>query len=82
MKIESKFKNLSVVGFNAYDPNEKAINFIKNKKIPWINGFADEEILDVFYVSGFPTYILISAENKVLKRLNHLNELELLLQEK
>lgn len=81
LKIESQYKNLSVVGFNAYDSNEKAIKFIKNKKIPWLNGFANEEILDVFDVNSFPTYILISGDNKVYKRLNNLNELELFLQE-
>jgi hypothetical protein len=42
-----------VAVFNAYGSYEKSINFIS--KIP-LNSIAEEEILDIFSINGFPAY--------------------------
>ena len=60
----------AVVGVNAYDDEAGYKAGLKDHKISWISAYQGQNpiISELFRVEGYPTYLLIDHEGKILSR--------------
>lgn len=60
----------AIVGVNAYDDVQAYKTGLKDFKVSWISAFQGDNpvISDLFRVEGYPTYLLIDHEGKILSR--------------
>jgi len=63
----------SVIGVNAYDSEDDYRDGVKNFKVTWISAFqgVNPVISELFRVEGYPTYLLIDHEGKIVQREHH-----------
>ena len=60
----------AIVGVNAFDKKDAYLQGLKDHKISWISAFQGETptVSDLFRVEGYPTYLLIDHEGKIVSR--------------
>lgn len=60
----------AVVGMNAHDSEEDYRQGLKDYKVSWISGFQGDTpiVSQLFRVQGYPTYLLIDHEGKIVQR--------------
>ena len=72
---------LQVLGLNYGDNKEKIKNYINKNKITWLNGFASDQIIKELRNDGFPRYLLLDADAKIVLFKASIKEIEELLKE-
>lgn len=58
--------NLQVIGLNKGDTKEKALRFIKEKGISWKQGMATDEMIKQLLIDGYPFYVLLDRQGRIL----------------
>ena len=63
----------ALVGVNCYDDEESFKAGVEKHGVSWISAFQGEEapLAEQYQVQGFPTYVLIDHEGKILSRGHH-----------
>ena len=63
----------AIIGVNAFDDEKTYRKGLKDHKINWISAFQGDNpvISDLFRGEGYPTYLLIDHEGKILSRGHH-----------
>lgn len=63
----------AIVGMNAYDTEEDFRQGLKDYKVSWISAFQGGSpiVSQLFRVQGYPTYLLIDHEGKIVQREHH-----------
>lgn len=74
-------KKLNIIGMNYADDKQKANKYITKKNINWEHGFASEEMVKQFSIEGFPFYILVDKDKKILAFDVSLKDVESILNE-
>lgn len=78
--LHQKYRKLMIIGLNAHDKKERARNYVQQEKIPWPNVFASDEMLKKLQVRGFPRYILLDKDNRIISYNISLGEVEAVLE--
>lgn len=59
-----------LIGINAFDDEETYRKGLEDYGVSWLSAYQGEEstISEQYAVQGFPTYVLIDAEGKIVER--------------
>lgn len=63
---ESNSGKLQVIGLNFGDTPEKSEKYLSKHHIPWLNGFASDEMIKKLRVDSFPSYLLLDNEGNIV----------------
>ena len=61
----------ALVGINAYDDRRAYEKGLKDFKVTWISAYQGAEeapIADLYRVAGFPTYVLLDAQGRIVAK--------------
>jgi len=64
----------ALIGVNCYDSEEKFREGVEKHEVSWISAYQGESeapIAELYQVQGFPTYVLIDHEGKIVMRAHH-----------
>lgn len=75
LELDEQNNNLKVLAVNSHDKPGKGQAFLQKRNIDWDNVYFTEELLDKLYVKGFPRYILLDADKRIVLLNTNLDEL-------
>lgn len=61
----------AVIGINCFDPEDVYTKGLTDYKVSWISAYQGPEeapIAELYRVAGYPTYVLLDPEGKILAK--------------
>ena len=61
----------AVIGINAYDPPAAYRKGLKDHSVTWISAYqgeAEAPIADLYRVEGYPTYVLLDPQGRIVAK--------------
>ncbi|MDR9442822.1 MAG: TlpA disulfide reductase family protein [Schleiferiaceae bacterium] len=76
-KMKKKYaQGLNILGINSGEPLPKIRSFLKEYEHSWPQGLANDRLINTFKVEGYPRYLLVDGEGKILSLDAELFEIE------
>jgi thiol-disulfide isomerase/thioredoxin len=69
-------EKLEILGLAYQENKQKAIEYVKEKKLDWMQGFASESLVTQFQIVNFPYYVLMDSQGTILSVNENLKEIE------
>jgi thiol-disulfide isomerase/thioredoxin len=63
---KSNNNKLQIIGLNFGDDFKKIEDYILKHNINWINGYADDNIIEKLRIDGFPNYLLLDKKGRIM----------------
>ncbi|PWH86604.1 TlpA family protein disulfide reductase [Brumimicrobium oceani] len=74
--VKSNSENVQVLGLIVNDKIENVNKYIEKHNLKWQQGFSNEEIIEKLRIDGFPTYLLLDNEGKILMMNGEIEEIK------
>jgi len=66
-EMDEQYPQLTVIGLNFGDEQERARAYISENAISWFNAQCDESIMEAILLDKFPYYVLLDAQRRIVK---------------
>ncbi len=69
VELYNKYKDegLTVIGVNVNEKYQDMKNFIENQNITYIVGFHNNDLQEVYQISGIPTFVIFDKKGNLVK---------------
>ena len=64
--VKKLSKKIEIIGVFGNDTEKSVIKYVKKRQIDWPVALMSKEFKDIFRISSFPTYILLSPKGKIV----------------